>query len=514
MKTREIRRILGATIFLSVVLLFGDARAADAPVYGGTLKIAMRGLDTSDPHRHGGSISVQQVYVEALTSIADDGSVKPFLAETYQVSPDGRTYTFTLRKGVRFHNGREMTSEDVRKNFLRVKEVVTKGWLSGAMKLVENMAAPDDTTFIVTLKEPYAPFLNLVSELWILAPESPGWGETITQPIGTGPFKFGKWVPKVELIAPKHETYWQSGRPYLDEVRFDLRDDVDNNLTLRAGDLHVGRANQEQIQTLLKDPNLGVQYLKDTTWYFWSFNNRSPRPPLDNPRVRAAIAYALDKPAYMSFIAGAAGIATNQMVIPGHFYFDQALHDADRHAKPNLENAKRMLKEAGVDPATVKLEIISWQFPYAEVAVQMIKKLGFQVNHLPLDDLGAQKRLEQYDWDVAVLSSGPRADIFLRYVRMMSDGPGPELWGGVKNADYDALIKLAVAEVDPGKRRQLYLKAWDLVMQNYWTVVAGHAADAIGVRKDVHGYTTGYTWSQHRVDGGLAQTWLAAKPGK
>lgn len=504
------RAILGAATALALFAATPPAIAADPiPKSGGVLKIATLGLDTADPHRHTGSIGVQQVYAESLTSIADDGSVKPWLAESYEVSTDGRAYTFTLREGVRFHNGREMTSSDVLASFERIKANVTKGWLASAMKQVEGLSAPDRRTFVVQLSKPYAAFLNLISEAWILAPESPGWASTITQPIGTGPFKFGTWTPQVELIAPRHDGYWQKGLPYLDAVHFDLRDaDGENVLALRAGDLDIARADGEALVDLRADPAIDVQFLKDTTWYFWSFNNRSPNPPFDNPRVREAVSYALDKQAYMEFIAGKDGIVTNQMAIPGNFYFDKALADGDRHAAPDLAKAKRILAEEGIDPGKVTLKVVSWQSPYAEVAAQMVKQLGFQVEHSALDDLGAQKMLGEYKWDLAPMGSGPRADIFLRYVRFMSDGPNPVLWGGVQDRELDVMINDAVTTVDDAARRAKYLAAWNRIADRYYTVVAGHAANAFGVSKGVKGFTTGFTWSPNRVDGGLAFTWL------
>jgi ABC-type transport system substrate-binding protein len=490
-----------------MALPISSARA-ETPQRGGVLKIATLGLDTSDPHRHTGSIGVQQVYVEALTSIAADGSVKPFLAESYEVSPDGRTYTFTLRKGVQFHNGRVLTAKDVAANFERVQKTVSKGWLASAMKQVDGFEAKGDTTFIVHMKKPYAAFLNLISELWIIAPESEGWNDSITKPIGTGPFMFGKWVPNATFLAPRFPHYWQKGLPYLDAVEFDLRGSKDNDLALRSGDLQIALVNRDKIPSLTKDPNIGIQNLKDTSWYFWTFNNRKPNKPLDNVRVREAISYALDKTAYMRFIAGDQAIISNQMVIPGNFYFDAELNKSDKHAKSDLTKAREILKAEGVNPEDITLKVVSWQKQYAEVAVQMIKKLGFKVNHLSLDDLGAQNELAKYDWDLCIMHSGPRADIFLRYVRMMSDGPNPVLWGGVQDPTYDEIVNRAITTVDADKRRALYLDAWKRVMDNYYTVVAGHAANAIGVRTEVKGYDTGFTWSQNRVDSGLAFTWL------
>ena len=156
------------------------------------------------------------------------------------------------------------------------------------------------------------------------------------------------------------------------------------------------------------------------------------------------------------------------------------------------------------------LRIVSWQNPYAEVAAQSVRALGFKVEHVALDDLSAQRRLGEYDWDLAPMGSGPRADIFLRYVRLMSDGPNPVLWGGVQDPEFDKLTLAAVAEIDDAKRKELYLRAWQRVIDGYYTVVAGHAFDTFAGRPEVRGFSGGFTWSPHRVDGGLAFTWLAS----
>ncbi|HEY9279711.1 MAG TPA: ABC transporter substrate-binding protein, partial [Eoetvoesiella sp.] len=321
------------------------AQSAGTPKRGGTLKMALLGLDTADPHRHSGSIAVQQVYVETLTSIANDGTVKPFLAERFEISDDGRSYTFHLRDKVLFHNGRAMTAEDVQANFTRVRDKVKGGWLSGAMKLVTAITVPSAGTLRVDLAEPYAPFLNLLSELWIVAPESDGWDDTIRQPIGTGPFRFGKWQPNVSFHAPAFDKYWQEGLPYLDAVEFDLRGDTDKSLALRAGDVHIASVGNDKLQALRTD-GLDVQFLKDTAWYFLSFNNRKPSPLMQDERVRQAIGLSIDKRAYMNFIGGKDALVSDQPVRPDTFFWDKALEGQDPFAKPDLVRARALLKEA------------------------------------------------------------------------------------------------------------------------------------------------------------------------
>ncbi|WP_144182721.1 ABC transporter substrate-binding protein [Elioraea rosea] len=499
------RALMGGALAAAGLLAHVPGRArAEAPRRQGTLRVHLLGLDTADPHRHTGSIAVQQVYVEALTSIADDGRALPYLAESWAIEDGGKRYVFRIRENVRFHNGRVLTAADVRANAERVRDKVRGGWLSAPMRLVESLEALDERTFVMTMKEPYGPLLNLLSELWIVAPESEGWDQTIRTPIGTGPFRFGRWVPNEVFHAPAFDRYWQPGLPRAEAVEFSLRDLEDPTLALRAGDLHIARARAAALPELARDPAIEIQFMKDTSWFFWSFNNRSPRAPFDRPTVRQALSFAMDKPAIMRLVAGDAGVVTNQMAAPGQFWFDQAIHDADAHARPDLERARAMLRAEGVEPARTPLRIVSWQTDYAQVAAQAMRSLGFQVEHLALDDLGAQRRLGAYDWDLAPFASGPRADIFLRFVRMMSDGPNPGLWGGVRDAEFDALVRGAVAAVDLAERRRLYLAAWKRAMDGYYTVVAGHAAEAIANRREVMAWSPGFTWGANRVDGGAA----------
>lgn len=495
------------------IALTGGVAAQDNPKQqrGGVLKIATRSLDTSDPHRHTGSVVVQQAYVEGLTSIAANGDVEPFLAEAFEISNGGRVITLRLRRGVKFHDGSAMTSAEVAANFDRYRTKIQRGALAEPMKQIEAVETPDSHAVVVRLKEPYAPFLNLCSEFWVVSPNSPGWDSTITKPIGTGPFVFGQWTPNARLTATAFRDYWQSGRPYMDSVEFDLREEADHSIALRAGDAHIARVRKDRLPALARDPAIRLGKIKDSTWYFVSFNNRKPRAPFDDLRVRRAIAHSLDKAGFMNFVAGPDGIVGNQMVLPTHSLFDRAMQERDPYGKPNLDKARELVAEAGVNPAKVKVELISWQQSFAQVPAQMIAKLGFEVNHVALDDVGAQRRAAQYDWDVAVFSSGPRPDVFLRFVRLMSEGPNPTLWGGIQDSEFDALVRAAVAEPHAAKRNALYNNAYQRVLDKHYFIVLGHSQDILAHRSEVHGWEPGFTWSPHWASGGIAQTWIGGK---
>lgn len=306
------RALLAGAAGLAIGMALVSHGTAAETARAGVLRYATLGLDTSDPHRHTGSIAVQQAYVETLTSIAANGAVEPFLAESFDVSSDGLVYTFKLRPDVKFHNGDVMTAADVAANFERVKSKVKGGWLVTAMQLVTAIETPDDQTVVVKLNAPYAPFLNLLSELWILSPKSDGWEETIKTPIGTGPFTFGTWQPKVKLTAPAFADYWQSGLPKVEQVEFNLGDDSDKSLALRAGDLHIISVGRPEAATLEEVGAAEIKGLKDTTWYSIAFNNRKPRKPFDDIRVRQALALAVDKASFMKFVDDDNGVVTTR----------------------------------------------------------------------------------------------------------------------------------------------------------------------------------------------------------
>lgn len=501
------RFFLSATLALSLAT---GAHAEGHAQYGGTLKLGWGTLDTSDFHRHTGTISIPHPFAETLTSLSKDGQPKGMLAESWEVSPDGLTYSFKIREGVKFHNGREMTAADVLANFERIRNEVSGGWLTTAMEQVENFSTPDDYTFVVKLTAPFAPFLNLIAEAWIVAPESEGWDSTITKPIGTGPFVFEEWIPQLSLKGPKFAEYWMDGQPYVDAIEFDLREVADRSLGLRAGDYHAADIPLNKVAAVQDDEDTYVDFRGDTGWTFWSFNTRSPKPPFDNVRVREAITYAMDKAALLKIAAGDYGIPTNQMVVEGNFFYDAELGENDKHAQPDLEKAAAILAEEGIDPSEHTVRVISHQnSSYVAPTLQMVRMLGFEVEHKSYDDLGYQKALSEYEWDLFPGGSGPRNDVFLRFVRMMSDGPNPHLWGGVQDTEYDALVQTAISTTDPQERWDNYRAAWQRVMDNYYTVVVGHSPAAYGIRNELKDFSIGFNTSAHRVDGGVAFAWIA-----
>lgn len=467
---------------------------------GGTLIVQQGDLQTVDFHRHTGTMPFPSAICDCPTAIAADGSVRPMLAESWE-SPDAITYTFKLRPGVRFHNGREMTATDVKANIERIAN--TQGaWLKGTLSSVVEQQAPDPRTLRLTLKEPYAPLLALISELWVMAPETQSWEGQITSPIGTGPFVFKQWVPKDSVTTTRHEGYWQAPRPLVDAMTVKFIEG-DASIPLRAGDVHIASIGRDQIEPLSKQSDIDVQYQKATSWNFLSFNNRRPRPPYDDIRVRRAIGYALDKEKITLVQAGPTGKVANQMAPEGSLWHDPSLPDP--FARRDLEQSRRLLQEAGIAPGTLKPVMpVNTNPAIPQVVAQQLAEVGIQPDLQVADDVATETRLQKYDWDIYYAGSGPRSDIALRFVRMMSDGPNPGLWGGVQDPAYDRAVRRAFATIDEQQRKAAYLEAWKIVMEKLYTIVVNHTAGAVGIRKQAQGFETGAVANLHRIDGGVA----------
>jgi peptide/nickel transport system substrate-binding protein len=489
----------------------GTASWAQSRSAGNVLKICTIGLDTSDFHRHTGSIGVVQVMAETLTGISANGSPTPFLAEKWDISEDGRTYSFAIRQGVKFHNGRVMTSHDIAANVERIRSKIKGGWLTSTFQTVKSLETPDDHTVILELAQPFAPLLNLLAEMWIVAPESPGWDNNITQPICTGPFVFANWEPEVKLLAPAFKDYWMPGRPMVDAVLFDLTGVADPSLGLRAGDYDIALIPNNKIDVVAHDPRTSVAYQYDTNWTFWSFNNRRPKPPFDNIKVRQAIGHAMNKAALAHITGGPTAVVANQMVAPGNFYFSQELNKADAYAKPDLARSHQLLAEAKVDPSRVTVRVVTAQGDLVPApSIEMVRQLGFQIDAREYDDLGYQQALSGYEWDFFPSSSGPRTDIYLRYVRLMSDGPNPGLWGGIQDPALDQMIREAVASMDAATRKAHYVEAMQYVLDHCYFFPILHSRNAYGVRKKVHDFTPGFTFALHGPNFGISGATIGA----
>jgi peptide/nickel transport system substrate-binding protein len=335
-----------------------EAPAADDK-YGGTLRVAFQnewaGLD---PHVVSSYSSYQILFnvVEGLTRYDDDLNLQPALAESWERSEDGLTWTFKLREGVMFHNGREMTAEDVKWSFDRLIDPATGAGNAGNVGPADTqIEVIDDYTVSITHSEPVGILPQTLAfnpASGIIARESLEDDGTISIPIGTGPCKIAEVEGTTRLVLEKHDNYWQEEYPYLDEIVIEpIPDDTVRETALLGGEVDwVLAIAPQNFESLQENPDVVVATAPQLSYDYIGMN--LTREPFDNVMVRQAIALALDRDVLCQ--AGYFGLCEpiQGPVGPGSpWYFDYEPYDRD------VEQAKELLAEAGY-PDGFEMELL------------------------------------------------------------------------------------------------------------------------------------------------------------
>ena len=237
---------------------------------------------------------IDNLIFDDLLSRGDNLDVAPGLAERWEI-PDPLTYIFHLHHGVKFHDGRPLTSRDVKWTFDSLLQGKIRSTKAAVYRFVDHIDAPDDDTVIFHMKEPSATLLwNLSDGAIGIVPYGSG-TEMTTHPIGSGPFKFVSAETDKEVILERNDNYWGE-KPKLTSVRFAVVPDATTRaLELRkgSGDATINALTPDTVLTLQRDPSLAVERAPGTVLAYMGFNLRDPI--LRDVRVRQAIAYAFDR---------------------------------------------------------------------------------------------------------------------------------------------------------------------------------------------------------------------------
>jgi len=351
-------------LFLSLGLAIASSNlsiaATDQPKYGGTLTFAShRDISTMNPLVRTSSHNkwIRRLMFEPLLEVDERGKIQPYLAESWDISSDGKTYTFRLRSGVKFHNGQEMTSEDVK--FAMDYTLNPKNGASGRSRLgqVDRVEAPDKYTLKVYLKMQTPVFIASVTSIqsFSVVPKgslAEGKRRPAAFPPGTGPFKFVEWQANQRLVVARNENYWRA-KPFLERVIFrPIPDSTIRLVALRSGDVDLvvrvpGQWARQLVRGKLKD----LSYLKTPNSGLYRIQFNAARPPFSSKKLRQAVAHALDKKELIQATFFGFGHPIVQKYPKGHpWYFDEIpslLHDTNK--------ARALLKEAGYKGEVIEL---------------------------------------------------------------------------------------------------------------------------------------------------------------
>jgi peptide/nickel transport system substrate-binding protein len=269
----------------------------------------------------------------------------PALAESWEFSPDYLTLTFKLRKGVKFHTGRELGAEDVKGNLLRVREEKVGSQWRGYSLDIGEIETPDPSTVVLRFKEPRPGIFDMFEALVMLDPQTFDGLETGAQVVGTGPFTWVRWTPNDQLVLARNPDYWRSGSPLLDEITIRVVPDpqaLSVNLESGGADLVVSPAYAE-IPRLKGNPALTVLSSEAGSENFY-LGADVLQPPLDDQKVRQAINWAIDGKRIVDSVLQGVGRAKSIPWGPSNPAWDDAQANAYSF---DLDRAKALLAEAG-----------------------------------------------------------------------------------------------------------------------------------------------------------------------
>jgi peptide/nickel transport system substrate-binding protein len=395
---------------------------------------------------------------EGLTRFAADGSIIPGLAESWDVSEDGAVYTFHLHAGVKFHDGTAMDAEDVKFSLDRARAPDSTNAQKPLFAGITDVTVVDPLTVKVTLDGPNGafPFNMAWGDAVIVAPESI---ENIkTDPIGTGAFRFVDWVQGDKIDLEKNPDYW--GTPAkLDHVTFRfISDPTAAFAAMMAEDIDAfpGYPAPENLPQFEADPRFQVIVGNTEGETILAMNNR--RPPLDNVKVREAIAHAIDRKA---LIDGAMfGYGTP---IGAHFApHNPAYIDLTALSAYDPEKSKALLAEAGVTglKLSLKLPPPSYARRGGEIIASQLRAVGIETQ---IENQEWAQWLETtfkgHDFDLTIVSHTEPMD-FNIYAN-------PDYYFGYDNPAYQDLIATLGKTTDAGKRTELMQAAQEMMAKDY-----------------------------------------------
>ena len=373
------RKSLFVIILLTMCMLTVDV-LAETPQKGGDLVVCQPaeppGLDpTANTAAAIDRVVFSNIY-EGLIKVNSNGDFIPGLATSWDVSADGLTYTFQLRKGVKFHNGESFDASVAKWNLERAMGEKTVNPHPEYFRGINKIEMPDSHTLILVLAKVDALFIAHMAEGDAVMLPMAGYKNAKSQPIGTGPFKLTKWVrgDRVEMV--RYDGYWNSELPYLDKVTFKFIGDAGAQLAaLKAGDVDVIGyiAAPETAMMLAKDKRFKVYAGTSTGKVIMSINNKAK--PFDNKKVRQAMAYAIDRQTVVDLVMFGYGTPIGSHWSPSTPYYV----DLTQKFSYNPEKAKTLLAEAGYPngfDATIKLPAIySYSKRAGEVIADMLERV-------------------------------------------------------------------------------------------------------------------------------------------
>jgi peptide/nickel transport system substrate-binding protein len=425
------------------------------------------------------SAEVKNLAYESLVRWDRNQKVEPVLAESWE-TPDNKTYIFRLRKGVKFHSGKEFDAEDVVYSLAGQQKPPPPGNVTSFYPKIASVEALDKYTVKLNMSQPDGTVLGYMA--WniysYIVPK--GLYERIdprNAADGTGPFKITEFVPNDHVTYVRHADYWRTGFPYLDGLTMKVLSDAQARIAaLRSGAIDGATVPADAIPTLRSDANLKI--LKEVTAAFREIQMtiKGKGKPWENVKVRQAINSAIDRQEIIDKVY--AGDAKFTSKIPTS-YGDWPIPETELRSKwqkYDLDAAKRLMSEAGQSSGfAVTLQAIANPNDYvqiAEVVKSQLAKININITVQPLEigTFATNNSTGNFEWHST--GRGMRGDPSGYFTDFDPAGSTYKAWfeGGYKNDELTKLISDALGNPDQAKRKEQYRRMQEIVLTEWPTI--------------------------------------------
>lgn len=484
---RKSKALLLLTVFTTLTIALGGCSGDKGSDNTSqiTIGIAQDIEDSLDPHKvvAAGTKEVFFNIYEGLVKPDSDGNFIPAVASDVKVAEDGSTYTFTLREGIKFHDGSPVTVEDIKYSLDRCADASSGEPLVAAFSNIDAVTILDDQTVEVALKVPDTEFLANMTTAIIPAGNS----DPDKNAIGTGPYKYVSRSPQENVILESFEDYW-GGKPDIDQITLKIAANADSLvMDLNGGSLDMFmRLTSDQVDQLSDDFTIyeGTMNLVQALYL-----NNAVEPFIDE-RVREALCYALDRQEIFDMAFDGKGSPLGSAMYPSFGkYFMEELNDA---YPTNVEKAKELLNEAGYpDGFSFTIKVPSNYGPHidtAQVLLEQLKRIGVDASieliewDTWLSDVYADRNYEATV--IGVDASTLTAPALLgRYVSTASNN-----FVNFSSEAYDEAYAQAQASVDDAEKTQYYKQCEQILSEECASVYIQDLAEFVAVRKNYSGY--------------------------
>ncbi len=450
-----------------------------------TIGISQDLEESLDPHVAvaAGTKEVLFNIYEGLYKIGSDGNLNPAIASNCEISKDGKTYTFTLRDNVLFHDGSKVTVEDVKYSIDRCADTSNGEPLVAAYSNIESVNIIDKSTVEIVLKTMDTEFLSYMTTAIIPANnKNPG-----TNPIGTGPYKYVSRSPQENIVLQKFDGYW--GKPAnIENVTFKVCANADSIvMNLEGGSIDLFARVTATQAAQLSDK---FQVLEGTMNLVQALYLNNAVKPLDNVKVRQALCYAIDPQSIMEMISDGKGKEIGSSMFPAfEAYFMPELNDTYQQ---DIDKAKELLKEAGY-PEGFDLTITvpsnyQQHVDTAQVLAEELKAIGVNVNIQLVEwDSWLSEVYTNHDYQATVIgvdASSLNARALLERFTTGASGN----FTNYSNADYDKAYASALASIDENERTKYYKECETILSKDAANVYIQDLPQFVAINEKYAGY--------------------------